>query len=318
MNYAWVMVIPKLRSDLRIDMHTHSLRSDGRGEPTQVMREAAAAGLDIVALTDHDTVAGWQEAHDAAVGLGLGFIPGIELTTRAQGAGDSRFTVHLLAYLPDPGNQELRAVLAESVASRLVRLQQITELLADDYDISWDDVLEVLADGKVAGRPAVADAMIRRGIFEAREPFFDIVKPGAKYYVPNRGVPETRAAITLIRRAGGVPVIAHPMARGRGPKPGEPMPRQHFEELIEAGLAGFETGHRDVAPNVSDWLKSLAAEFGLFVTGSSDYHGTGKPNLLGENVTSPSALELILEQATSLQSGAGTIPLHIPDSMLRN
>ncbi|MEN9989091.1 MAG: hypothetical protein RL508_70 [Actinomycetota bacterium] len=312
------MAIPKLRSDLRIDMHTHSLRSDGRGEPTQVMHEAAAAGLDVVALTDHDTVAGWQEGHDVAVQLGLGFIPGIELTTRAQGQGDSRFTVHLLAYLPDPNHQELRAVLAESVASRLVRLQQITELLADDYDISWDNVLEVLADGKVAGRPAVADAMIRRGIFDAREPFFDIVKPGAKYYVPNRGVPDTLTAIDLVRRAGGVPVIAHPMARGRGPKPGEAMPREHFLGLIEAGLAGFETGHRDVSPHVADWLGGLAEEFDLLVTGSSDYHGTGKPNRLGENTTSSQALSSILNQAKSLQSGAATIPWHLPASMVSN
>ena len=310
----------QIRADARIDMHTHSLRSDGRGEPTQVMQEAAAAGLDIVALTDHDTVAGWAEAREVAVGLGLGFMPGIELTTRVQRGGDSRFTVHLLAYLPDPNNEELKAVLAESVASRLVRLQQITELLSADYDISWDDVLEVLADGKVAGRPAVADAMIRRGIFEAREPFFDIVRPGAKYYVPNRGVPETLDAIALVRRAGGVPVIAHPMARGRGPKPGEAMPRDHFVEMIEAGLAGFETGHRDVAPHVAEWLAGLANEFGLFVTGSSDYHGTGKPNRLGEHTTSAAALESLLAQAGSMpdasESGVGTTALHLPASVL--
>jgi predicted metal-dependent phosphoesterase TrpH len=281
----------------RIDLHTHSLRSDGRGSPSQVMREAAAAGLDIVALTDHDTVAGWDEARETAREVGLGFIPGIELTTRVQRNAEHKFTVHMLAYLPEPNDAALARILQDSVDSRVVRLQQITERLAEDFDINWQHVEEILADGKVAGRPAIAHAMIERGIIESREPFFDWVRPGTKYYVPNRGVPETIDAIGLIRNAGGVPVLAHPMARGHGPLPGEPMPRKHYIELIEAGMAGVEVYHRDVPQHVREWLLALADEFGFFVTGSSDYHGTGKPNQLGENLTTASALQAILEQA---------------------
>jgi len=290
---------PAIPARARIDLHTHSLRSDGRGTPAQVMREAKAAGLDIVALTDHDTVAGWDEARSEAAALGLGFVPGIELTTRVQRNVEHKFTVHLLAYLPNPEHPALKAALGDSVTSRVERLQQITDRLSEDFDITWANVLEVLADGKVAGRPAIADAMIERGIIATREPFFDWVRPGTKYYVPNRGVPETIDAIELVRAAGGVPVIAHPMARGGGPKPGDPMPRAHFVELIEAGLAGFEAHHRDVPKHVTEWLVSLSQEFELFVTGSSDYHGTGKPNQLGENLTQPEVLGRILQQSSN-------------------
>ncbi len=285
----------------KIDLHTHSLKSDGRGSPSQVMQEAKTAGLDIVALTDHDTVAGWEEARTAAAELGLGFVPGIEVTTRSGETGTDgvtrRFTTHLLAYFPDPNEPNLKAALDDSVTSRVSRLKTITDRLSEDFDLTWEHVSEVLADGKVAGRPAIADAMIRRGLLETRDPFFDLVRPGTKYYEPNRGVPNTIDAIKLIRGAGGVPVIAHPMARGNGPKPGEPMPRVGFEAMIAAGLAGFEAHHRDVAPHVSEWLQQLAFEHGSFVTGSSDYHGTGKQNRLGEHLTEVSVLRKIMDQA---------------------
>lgn len=292
---------PNVTDSARIDLHTHSTRSDGRGSPAQVMHEAAAAGLDIVALTDHDTTAGWAEAAEACAELGLGFVPGIELTTRAHVTDpvtgqERRFATHILAYLPDPANAELNAVMDESLGSRLSRLKAITDALSEDFDIAWEHVQEVIADGRTAGRPSIADAMIQRGIFAKRDELFDLVYPGSKYYQPNRGVPDTVEAIGLIRRAGGVPVIAHPMARAKAPGPGESMPREHFVELIQAGLAGFEVAHRDVPQHAREWLTQLAQEFGLFVTGSSDYHGTGKDNKLGEHLTAPAALRRILAQ----------------------
>ena len=288
----------------RIDLHTHSTRSDGRGSPAQVMHEAKAAGLDIVALTDHDTTAGWAEAAEACDGLGLGFVPGIELTTRAhvidpETGQERRFATHLLAYLPDPNNAELNAAMEESLSSRLGRLKAITDALSEDFDIAWEHVQEVISDGRTAGRPSIADAMIQRGIFEKRDELFELVYPGSKYYQPNRGVPDTVEAIGLIRRAGGVPVIAHPMARSKAPAQGQPMPREHFVEMIQAGLAGFEVDHRDVPPHARSWLTQLASEFNLFTTGSSDYHGTGKDNLLGENLTEPAVLRRILVQGHS-------------------
>lgn len=293
--------MPSIPQSARIDMHAHSLRSDGTDQPAEVVRKAREAGLDYIALTDHDTTAGWVEARAAAEEHGIGLIPGIELTTRAVSNDGHGFAVHMLAYLPNPENEPLRLAMGESVEGRLERLKVIVDRLSQDFDLTWNHVLEVLADGKVAGRPAVADAMIARGIFEDRTPFFDLVRPGTKYYVPNLTIPSTRDGIRLIRAAGGVPVIAHPMARGYGPKPGERMPMEHFVGLIEAGLAGFETRHRDVPEHARDWLEDLAAEFGLFTTGSSDYHGHGKPNPLGENLTSPAALEQILSQTGNPQ-----------------
>ena len=284
----------------RIDLHTHSNRSDGTQTPTDVMRSAAEAGLDIVALTDHDITTSWDEARAACEVLGLGFIPGIEVTTRVTRNVPHKFSVHLLAYLPDPNHEELQRVLRESLVVRKTRLEEITNRLSEDFAFSWDDVLETLSDGKVAGRPAVADTMIRRGLIGGRGEFFDLVHKGSKYYVPNRGVPETVDAIALVRRAGGVPIIAHPMARGKEPEPGAQMPRAHFVELIEAGLAGFEIHHRDVPEYARLWLSELADEFGLIVTGSSDYHGPGgKDNQLGENTTEPRMLQAILEQSAN-------------------
>ena len=284
----------------RIDLHTHSTRSDGRGAPEQVMREAAEAGLDVVALTDHDTTSGWTEAAATCAELGLEFVPGIEVTSRAyiprEDGSVEKFSVHMLAYYVDPLNAELVSTLETSVGSRVQRLRSIVERLAEDYDLTWDHVEEELAGGKTAGRPLIADVMIRRGIIEDRAEFFEFVKPGSKYYVPNRGVPTPEEAIRLIRGAGGVPIIAHPMARGRGPLPGQPMPTAHFESLIEAGLGGFEAFHRDVASHVSEWLQKLAFEHDLVLTGSSDYHGTGKPNLLGENLTAPAMFERLKAQ----------------------
>jgi predicted metal-dependent phosphoesterase TrpH len=265
------------------------------------MREAAEAGLDVVALADHDTVSGWPEAAATCAELGLEFVPAIEVTSRAvidRGDGSfAKFSVHMLAYYPDPTNEALAATLEASVSNRVERLKQITDLLAQDYDFDWSHVEEVLQGGKTAGRPAVADAMINRGLISERAEFFEFVRPGSKYYVPNRGVPTPEAAIRLIRSAGGVPVIAHPMARGNGPLPGQPMPVDHFQSLIEAGLGGFEAFHRDVAPHVTDWLQQLAFAHDLVLTGSSDYHGTGKPNRLGENLTSPEMFERLKSQA---------------------
>jgi predicted metal-dependent phosphoesterase TrpH len=291
-----------IHPNANIDLHTHSICSDGRGSVQQVMQEAKEAGLDIVALTDHDTTQGWPAARAACDELGLGFVPGIEVTTRTQqprpDGSISKFTVHMLAYLPDETNAPLKKMLEDSVNSRRIRLQEITEKLSADYDIDWQAVEATLAEGQTAGRPAIADAMINRGIISKRDDFFEFVRPGTKYYVPNRGVPTPEEAIDIIRGAGGVPIVAHPMARGMGPRPGDAMPLEHFTLLIERGLGGFETNHRDVPEHVREWLEKLAFENDLITTGSSDYHGTGKENRLGENQTSPQMLQRIIEQSS--------------------
>ncbi len=288
----------------KIDLHTHSTHSDGRDSVASIFDTAADAGLAWIALTDHDSTAGWAEAVEASARTGVGFVPGIEVTTRARVVGADgetyRFGVHMLAYLPDPNNQALAGALKTSVESREHRLREIVSRISQDFDVTWQDVLDQLSDGATMGRPALADALIAKGHFTQRGDVFDnLFYRGSKYHVPNTGVPETIEAIELIREAGGVPVIAHPLSRGKGPGPDDPMPLRHFEEMIEAGLAGFECHHRDVPEHARQWLLGLAEKHDLIVTGSSDYHGeTGKPNRLGEKTTSPEMFERILAQAT--------------------
>ncbi len=285
-----------------IDLHSHSTRSDGKESPTEVFEHAAAAGVEVLALTDHDTTSGWAEAAEAAQRLGLGFVPGIEVTTRAEVkvAGRRRFiSVHMLAYLPDPNHKALSQELLTTVNSRENRAMLMVDRLAADYDITWDLVLEMLEEGATIGRPAIADALVHLGLFADRgEVFNGPLNSHGKYYVPTKTV-DTFDAIQLIRAAGGVPVIAHPLTDISPNASRGDLPEDHFEQLIDAGLAGFEVYHREVPENARDWLLALAAKRQLIVTGSSDYHGVyGKPNRLGENTTAPEMLERILAAAT--------------------
>ncbi len=291
---------------MKIDLHAHSNCSDGKESVEEVFRQAKLAGVDVLALTDHDTTHGWPLAAAAAKAEGIGFVPGIEVTTRAHVTSHEgklrKFGVHMLAYLPDPNHEELQTVLRNSVESRELRLRQIVDKVGAVYDLTWDDVEPMIEAGATFGRPAVADALVKREHFKSRKHVFKALwgkNTKHDFYVPNRGVPDTIEAIKLIRLAGGVPIIAHPLSRGKGPKFGQPMPREHFEEMIAAGLAGFEVNHRDVSWRARRWLKNLAKEHDLIVTGSSDYHGlTGKPNRLGENTTSKEMLDRIIAQAT--------------------
>jgi predicted metal-dependent phosphoesterase TrpH len=209
----------------------------------------------------------------------------------------------MLAYLPDPNNKELSSELHSTVSSREIRAMKITDRLAEDFPITWDLVLEMLEEGATIGRPAIADALVQLGIVADRaEAFRGPLDKHAKYYVPTETT-DTFEAIKLIRNAGGVPVIAHPLTDvGDNASRGD-LPEEHFEKLIDAGLAGFEVYHREVPELAREWLLMLAAKHDLIVTGSSDYHGLdGKPNRLGENSTNPEMLERILSKATGTEA----------------
>jgi predicted metal-dependent phosphoesterase TrpH len=269
-----------------------------------VFDRAAHLGLNVLAITDHDTVSNWDAAAEAARRTGLGFIPGIEITTRAvftdeHGHGQ-KVGMHMLAYLPDPKNEALINKLDETVNSRIIRLQEITERIAKDYALTWQDVLDQVQVGATLGRPSVADALVANGHFVERgEVFEKLWFKGSPYYVPNREVPDPREAIELVKAAGGVAVLAHPLARGYKPAHDNDYPQAHFESLIEAGLAGFEVYHPEIVAAVRPWLLEMATRHDLIVTGSSDYHGvTGKPNELGQCTTAPEMLERIIDQAT--------------------
>lgn len=272
---------------MRIDLHTHSSASDGTEPPGGVVASAAAAGLDVVALTDHDTTSGWAAAGEAAVAHGVVLVPGTEVSALSRGV-----SVHLLSYLQDPAAPALADLIAQTREARLHRGRAIVERLAEDLPITWDDVLAQQQPGTVVGRPHIADALVALGVVADRTAAFDdLLSTRGRYYVPYYA-PEAVEAVEAIRAAGGVPVFAHPGADGRG----RVVPDADIAALAEAGLAGLEVHHRDHTPAQVERLTALADRLGLLVTGSSDYHGAGKPNLLGENLTAPEVLAEIERQ----------------------
>ncbi|MFI7481040.1 PHP domain-containing protein [Kocuria sp. M1R5S2] len=276
---------------MKIDLHTHSADSDGTESPADVARAVHAAGLDVFALTDHDTTSGWRAAGDAAVSLGVAFVPGMEISCTTEDG----ISVHLLSYLHDPDEPALRAEIEASRCSRLTRAERMVELLSEDYPIDWDVVRDHVRGDATVGRPHIADALVSAGIVGDRtEAFTSVLHSRSRYYVPHYA-PDPVLAVRLVRAAGGVPVFAHPLAAARGRVVGPEV----FEAMIDAGLAGLEVAHRDNPDDARARLVRMASEHDLLVTGSSDYHGTGKPNRLGENLTSVQSLVRIEEQATS-------------------
>jgi predicted metal-dependent phosphoesterase TrpH len=270
------------------------------------MNNAKKAGLDVIALTDHDTVSGWDEARGKAFEHGLGFVPGIEVTSVSdieRFGRTIRISVHLLAYLPDPDHKALEIVLGDTVATREARGRAIVEKLAEQIPITWDMVLDHLDKGATIGRPAIADTLVTMGLVPDRSAAFDYyLSTDGPFYVSHSTV-STLEAISLIRASGGVPVIAHPL-KGVGPDTDpEDLPVDHFEEMIAAGLQGVEVYHRDVPETARKWLHELAAKHDLIITGSSDYHGvSGKPNQLGENTTSQEMLDRIVALGTGTKA----------------
>jgi predicted metal-dependent phosphoesterase TrpH len=267
---------------------------------------AAKAGIKVLALTDHDTVSGWDEARSKALELGLGFIPGIEVTSVSdieRFGRTIRISVHLLAYLPDPNHEALAVVLGDTVATREARARAIVDKLATEMPITWEMVLDHLDKGATIGRPAIADTLVTMKKVSDRSEAFDYyLASDGPFYVSHSAV-STVEAIELIGMAGGVSVIAHPL-KGVGPDTSpEDLPLDHFEEMIQRGLAGIEVYHRDVPEPARSWLLDLASKHDLVVTGSSDYHGVaGKPNKLGENTTSQEMLDKILKLGTGTKA----------------
>ncbi len=271
-----------------IDLHTHSRVSDGTETPGELIAAAVAAGLGTVAITDHDSTAGWAEALAAADGTGLAVVPGIELSTQLQGA-----SVHILGYLVDPGDPDLVAEMARIREERFGRAAAMVERIGKDYPLAWEDVLAQTSPGTTVGRPHIADALVAKGIVPDRTAAFQtILNWRGGYYQPHQA-PLPVTGVELIAGAGGVPVIAHPGARG----PSTLFDDARIRDLVRAGLAGLELHHRDNAPGRLPRWQAWADEYDLIVTGSSDYHGAGKPNRLGEHTTDPSQLARILERA---------------------
>lgn len=271
------------------DLHAHSAVSDGTETPAELVRAAATAGLGTVALTDHDSTAGWEEASDAARETGITLIPGMELSTHY-----GHRSVHLLAYLFDPADRALMDETARIRESRLSRAERIVDNLARDYPLNWDDVVAQTRNGATVGRPHIADALVHLGIVPNRSAAFaGILDPSRGYVMPHYA-PDPLTAVALVRAAGGVPVLAHPATRGRS----RVLTADYVEMLAKAGLFGLEIGHRENTEDGKQRLRELAERFGLAATGSSDYHGEGKPNRLGENTTASDVVDAIVAEAT--------------------
>jgi 3',5'-nucleoside bisphosphate phosphatase len=272
---------------VRADLHSHSTASDGTDAPKEVMRRARAAGLDAIALTDHDTVAGHDEAR-AALPPGLTLVPGMELSCRLDG-----HSVHLLGYLFDPADPELSAETAKIRESRLHRAEAMAERLAElGAPVTWEQVRAIAGDG-VVGRPHLARAMVEAGVIESPEQAFgpDWIGTGGRAYVPRYALDLARA-IALVRAAGGVTVLAHPRARGWM------MPDEVIADLAAAGLAGIEVWHPDQDRDQRMLLQALARRLNLVASGGSDDHGELTGHRLGSDTIAPDAYERLLSQAT--------------------
>ena len=266
---------------MRADLHVHSSASDGTDPPAEVMRRAARAGLDVVALTDHDTVAGHAEARQAGAPLTL--LPGMELSCRLGG-----HSLHLLAYLFDPGHPELAAELGLIRDDRVLRARAMVDRLAElGVAIGWDQVAAI-AGPAVVGRPHIARAMAASGAIAAPHEAFtrDWIGDGGRAYVGRYALDPVRA-IGLVRDAGGVTVLAHPRA-------GRPVPDEEIGRLAAAGLAGLEVFHPDQEGTERAGLLALARDLGLVATGGSDDHGSLTGHRIGCETTPAGAYQALL------------------------
>ncbi|GLV80799.1 phosphatase [Streptomyces lavendulae subsp. lavendulae] len=280
---------------MRIDLHTHSTASDGTDTPAQLVANAAASGLDVVALTDHDTVGGYAEAI-AALPPGLTLVTGAELSCRLDGVG-----MHMLAYLFDPQEPELSRERELVRDDRTPRAQaMVGKLRALGVDVTWEQVARIAGAGSV-GRPHIATAMVELGVVPTVSDAFtaDWLADGGRAYAEKHEL-DPFDAIRLVKAAGGVTVFAHPAAVKRG----ECVPESAIAALAAAGLDGIEVDHMDHDAATRDRLRGLAADLGLLTTGSSDYHGSRKTCRLGEYTTDPEIYGEITRRAT----GAFPVP----------
>ncbi|MCX5376033.1 PHP domain-containing protein [Streptomyces sp. NBC_00091] len=280
---------------MRIDLHAHSTASDGTDTPAELVRNAATAGLDVVALTDHDTVGGYAEAI-AALPPGLTLVTGAELSCRLDGIG-----LHMLAYLFDPEEPELARERELVRDDRTPRAQSMVgKLQALGVDVTWEQVARIAGNGSV-GRPHIATAMVELGVVPTVSDAFtaDWLADGGRAYAEKHEL-DPFDAIRLVKAAGGVTVFAHPAAVKRG----ECVPESAIAALAAAGLDGIEVDHMDHDTDTRARLRGLAGDLGLLTTGSSDYHGSRKTCRLGEYTTDPEIYGEITRRAT----GAFPVP----------
>ena len=272
-----------------IDLHTHSLASDGTDTPGELINKAHASGITVLGLMDHDTVAGWDEA-TKYLRPGMSLVLGSEISCQTLDGT----SVHMLGMLFDRENSALADVLSTTRDNRLTRMIRIIGRLNEaGFEISIEDVLAQLAPGATLGRPHLADALIAKKIVASRdEAFAELLHNNSKFYISHYS-PTPEVAIKLIKQAGGVAVIAHPLASLRG----RTVSIESFKSMVDAGLDGIEISHRDQSEDERELLCEVVAQYGIIATGSSDYHGNGKLNELAEFTTKPEDFEALEARA---------------------
>ena len=287
-------------TDPRIDLHLHSNYSDGVQSPTELMVAAKDEGLDVVALTDHDTTAGWDEARDACVNLGMTFVPGVEMSAALYG-----HSIHVLGYLVDPTNDVFASECSKTRDDRVARFEAMVNRIHEDHGgMTLEFAYSFHREGATLGRPTIARALVDLGIAESvDDAFAGILAPDNRQYFVGHYAPTVSTAVDAITQAGGVAVLAHPWTATRASLGGFAErgidPAEYVRSLVDVGLAGLEVHHSENTPEGREQLLRLAAEFDLIVTGSSDYHGPGmKPILPGAHTTSADNFERIVARGT--------------------
>ena len=276
---------------MKIDLHTHSNFSDGTDRPSELINKALSQGITTLALTDHDTVAGWDEAIEW-LRPGMDLVLGSEISCQTEDG----ISVHMLGLLFNRENQPLQEMMAATRDNRLGRMERIiTKMNAAGIEITIEEVHAQLSEGATLGRPHLADALVAKGLAKSRdEVFADWLANSSPFYVAHYS-PTPEVAIAAIKAAGGVAVIAHPLASLRG----RVVSLESFDSYIAAGLDGIEVKHRDQTPEQQELLFSIAASADLAMTGSSDYHGNGKMNELAEFTTDPDQWEKLEARANA-------------------
>jgi len=279
-----------------IDLHTHTNASDGTDSPSELIDKAINRGINILALTDHDTTRGWSEASSALLNHSSQSAMKLVLGAEISCQDENGISIHMLGLLFDPDYQPLFEVLERTRENRHSRMERIIARLNEaGIDITLDEVNAQRKGDATLGRPHLADALVARGHVASRdEAFAALLHNKSKFYI-NHYSPSPVETIKLIKAAGGVAVIAHPLASQRG----RTISMDLFESLISAGLDGIEVDHRDHSESEKSELLRFAIENELIVTGSSDYHGTGKLNQLAEYTTHPRQWEALEARAFS-------------------
>lgn len=284
---------------MRIDLHTHTDRSDGTTSPGELVRHARRLGIDVLAITDHDTTEGWEEAADVAVREGVTLVRGVEISCQLAGHG-----VHLLAYLPDPTYPPLADELARVLDGRSARLPATLDKLRDlGIDIGASDVRRCAGEASAMGRPHVADALVSLGVVRDRTEAFDrYLGSRAPAYV-RRYAADLLEMVRTVSAAGGASVVAHPWAARHNH---DALDADGLAGLKDAGLVGVEVDHQDHDDQARKRLRGLARDLELVVTGSSDHHGDGKVgHEVGCNTTDREEYERLLALAHRSAAASG-------------